>query len=323
MYCQKCGTKMIESAKFCNACGTPVGGTGAVFEPVSNGLRIADFILDRIGMYIFAFIFALIFGLFGCAETTGGLVVLVLIFLLGYHVFFETLWQRTPGKWITKTKVVCEDGTKPRFPRILGRTLCRWIPFDVFSFLFSPNPLGWHDRISHTLVVPISYTEQDVKNIDLAKLKKDNGSKVLIIIAIVLGAIAVLGIIASIVLVGLGSASQKAKEAKIQTQFSSVVVRAQAYNTAHHSFAGVCTDLSGIGSLLQKTDSPGSLDTYVCNDSNDHFAGSAKVGFGKYLCVDDTTNHFDVGRQLKSGETSCAGLPTQKDLQDASDNYKD
>ena len=69
-----------------------------------------------------------------------------------YYVFFESIWQRTPAKFLTKTKVVMVDGSKPDFKHILGRTLARLIPFDHLSFL-SSHPVGWHDEFSGTLVV--------------------------------------------------------------------------------------------------------------------------------------------------------------------------
>ena len=53
---------------------------------------------------------------------------------------------------ITKTRVVTEDGQKPTAMNILGRTACRFIPFDAFSFLGS-KAVGWHDSISKTHVI--------------------------------------------------------------------------------------------------------------------------------------------------------------------------
>jgi len=52
-----------------------------------------------------------------------------------YYVFFEGVTGRSIGKYFTKTKVVTEDGEKPNFETILVRSLCRFIPFEAFSFL--------------------------------------------------------------------------------------------------------------------------------------------------------------------------------------------
>ena len=71
---------------------------------------------------------------------------------LVYYNFFEILFARTVGKFITQTIVVDENGEKPNHERILVRSLCRLIPLEILSFLGMPC-LGWHDRISKTYVV--------------------------------------------------------------------------------------------------------------------------------------------------------------------------
>lgn len=71
-----------------------------------------------------------------------------------YYIYFESIFGRTPGKWITGTQVVTMSGTKPSFGQIVKRTLSRMVPFEPFSFL-GDNSLGWHDRWSGTMVVDI------------------------------------------------------------------------------------------------------------------------------------------------------------------------
>jgi uncharacterized RDD family membrane protein YckC len=75
--------------------------------------------------------------------------------MIGYYLFFEGTFGATPGKMITKTRVVRFDGDKPRFGQIVGRTLSRFVPFEPFSF-FSNNSQGWHDRWSGTRVVKVA-----------------------------------------------------------------------------------------------------------------------------------------------------------------------
>lgn len=71
-----------------------------------------------------------------------------------YYTFFEGFTGRSIGKFFTKTKVVTEDGKKPDFGTIVVRSMCRYIPFNHFSFLSSKEP-GWHDKFSNTRVVTI------------------------------------------------------------------------------------------------------------------------------------------------------------------------
>lgn len=69
-----------------------------------------------------------------------------------FYGLFESLIMRSPGKFITGTKVVMRDGTKPDDAAIFIRTLLRRIPFEFVSF-FGPYAIGWHDMFSKTLVV--------------------------------------------------------------------------------------------------------------------------------------------------------------------------
>jgi uncharacterized RDD family membrane protein YckC len=71
-----------------------------------------------------------------------------------YYGLFESLTQRTPAKFITNTKVVLRDGTRPDNITILLRSLCRQIPFEALSFL-GRYGIGWHDSFTKTLVVDV------------------------------------------------------------------------------------------------------------------------------------------------------------------------
>ncbi len=77
-------------------------------------------------------------------------------FIIGtiYYSFFEGFTGRSIGKFFTKTKVVTEDGERPDFGTIFVRSMCRYIPFNQFSFLSTKEP-GWHDKFSGTRVVTI------------------------------------------------------------------------------------------------------------------------------------------------------------------------
>ena len=78
-----------------------------------------------------------------------------LTLLLLYYLVFETFTGRTLGKYITNTKVLTEDGQKPKADKILYRTLSRLIPFDALSFLGDEGK-GWHDTLSKIIVVDVA-----------------------------------------------------------------------------------------------------------------------------------------------------------------------
>lgn len=70
-----------------------------------------------------------------------------------YFVLLEGAFKITIGKLITGTKVVSEDGSDATMGQIIGRSFCRLIPFEPFSFLFGDNTTGWHDSLSKTRVI--------------------------------------------------------------------------------------------------------------------------------------------------------------------------
>lgn len=73
--------------------------------------------------------------------------------MLPYYLVFEVGFGTSPAKWLTRTRVVTADGSKPTRLRLLGRTLCRYLPLDQLSFIFDANGRGWHDLGSGTYVV--------------------------------------------------------------------------------------------------------------------------------------------------------------------------
>ena len=89
---------------------------------------------------------AMIVGLLGDETYLGSLVVTFV-----YYVFFESLFRRTPGKRLTRTRVITLAGGRPSFVTVLKRSFVRLIPFEPLSYLGSGR--GWHDRWSGTRVV--------------------------------------------------------------------------------------------------------------------------------------------------------------------------
>jgi len=78
--------------------------------------------------------------------------VIYYLFLIAYYTILETLTGKTLAKMLTQSSVVKLNGEKPGFDAILVRSLCRFIPFEAFTFL-NAETSGWHDSLSHTMVV--------------------------------------------------------------------------------------------------------------------------------------------------------------------------
>lgn len=125
------------------------------FTPASLGKRFLNRLTDSF-VYIYIALIYINDGLFGEAlrdEASFGIFTLFEIpFLIVYYLLFEAVFQTTPGKCLTNTIVVNENGQRPRFAQILGRTFSRLIPFDAFTF-FGESSRGWHDSLPGTYVV--------------------------------------------------------------------------------------------------------------------------------------------------------------------------
>lgn len=122
---------------------------------VGSGIRLANFIVDFIVWIIIGSIISLILELFITITDRSIMQLMGYIIMLGtyvaYYAIMETQFQKTVGKFVTKTKVVKMNGDKPTASDIITRSLCRLIPFDRLSFLFVKN--GIHDFLSKTTVV--------------------------------------------------------------------------------------------------------------------------------------------------------------------------
>lgn len=138
--------------------------TIASFSPAPAGSRFVNRVIDAVLVFLFmASIFAML------RETTledAGFLHYLIIetpVLIVYYLLFESIFHTTAGKCATNTIIVNERGEWPSFAQILGRTFCRLIPFEAFSF-FNDDARGWHDSLTNTYVV---------KAIDLSQIQPE------------------------------------------------------------------------------------------------------------------------------------------------------
>jgi uncharacterized RDD family membrane protein YckC len=112
-------------------------------KEVNKGIRILNLIIDYISVLIFSGLLIIVTGL--DKDSTA---ILLIIYLL-YYLIFESVSRRTLGKIITGTVVVNSDNSKPGLKNILLRSLLRFNPFDIISYLFGFEQ-GTHDKLSGT-----------------------------------------------------------------------------------------------------------------------------------------------------------------------------
>jgi uncharacterized RDD family membrane protein YckC len=143
---------------------TEVGFVESTFNadptPASAWRRLVNLLLDQVGCLLLGVVVAIIIVIPAVLLHKAELLDNIPDFLLGilmtllYYVPQEALWGKTLAKFVTGTRVVSISGARPTFGQIVGRTFCRIIPFEAFTFLFGGgNPVGWHDKFSNTRVV--------------------------------------------------------------------------------------------------------------------------------------------------------------------------
>lgn len=165
-----------ERADFDDACSSYVEDielkqkqTSKVFEneivlkTASQGKRFANHLIDSIFLLVFSILLGAGLGIIlalvspsslSFFDQDNKLIDYAFGFIVGmtYYTIMEASTGRSIAKYITKTKVVNEKGEKPNLGTAFVRSICRFIPFDAFSFLGSENS-GWHDKFSDTRVV--------------------------------------------------------------------------------------------------------------------------------------------------------------------------
>jgi len=130
-----------------------------------RGRRFLNLLIDTIACWLLAFLAAFAYVFYQLWQHGGvdlpqqgnlwrdyaiGLAVMLL-----YYIPLEGLFGCTLGKLVTGTRVVSEDGGKPSWGQVAGRTFARLIPFEAFSVLFADDGQvrGWHDSLPRTWVV--------------------------------------------------------------------------------------------------------------------------------------------------------------------------
>lgn len=123
------------------------------YEDASKTRRFVNLFIDIITVNVIIFftviLFNLFFGGFGGSDDFSGLIIQIIIYFL-YYFIMESLFRKTVGKMFTKTKVIHDDGGQLSATTVLGRTLCRFVPFEALTFL---GGRGFHDYASKTRVV--------------------------------------------------------------------------------------------------------------------------------------------------------------------------
>jgi uncharacterized RDD family membrane protein YckC len=144
----------VENPEKAQVLNETYSGNPLVEGQVDGWVRFANYFIDRVIIILLSFLAGVVIALNGYYATISTLESYLLSYtlIIMYFSLMEGLTGRTVGKFVTGTIVVNENGFKPEFSQIIGRTFCRLIPFEAFSFLGESHS-GWHDTISKTKVI--------------------------------------------------------------------------------------------------------------------------------------------------------------------------
>ena len=142
-------------------------GAKLAIAPASRWRRFFNLLIDYIAIFVLSVAVVLVYSIayftaYPMAQATPmeswGLLAeyaFGLAIMLAYYLPLEGLFGCTLGKLVTGTRVVSDDGGKPSWGQVIGRTFARLIPFEAFSVLTGDDARvrGWHDSLPRTWVV--------------------------------------------------------------------------------------------------------------------------------------------------------------------------
>lgn len=125
-------------------------------KTVGIGTRVLNFLIDTGCIFILSYIafktwnWYLFFYEFSTSYNFGWFFFATLFI---FYCFFEAIFNRTPGKWFTLSKVISINGEKPSFAQIIIRSFLRIIIIDAFFVPFYNKPL--HDLLTKTEIIEV------------------------------------------------------------------------------------------------------------------------------------------------------------------------
>lgn len=122
-------------------------------KEVGVGTRVINFLIDSVLIFLLAFGFYKwwSFYVFYWQYKFYPFYLFFYLTIFIYYTIFELIWNRTPGKWLSISKVRNTAGGRPALYQVVLRSILRLTLIDCFFIPFLDRPL--HDALSKTRVV--------------------------------------------------------------------------------------------------------------------------------------------------------------------------
>ena len=125
-----------------------------MMKVVGTGTRVLNFLLDTLLIFIIGYTFSKWYNFqvmyWGYKPLPPYSFFFISLFV--YYFIFEAIWGRTPGKWLSISKVVDRKGRKASFVQVLVRSVVRLTVIDMFFIPFLEGRT-LHDYLSGTYVI--------------------------------------------------------------------------------------------------------------------------------------------------------------------------
>lgn len=124
-------------------------------KEVGVGSRVMNFLIDTILIFFLAYIFFKWWSFYVMYWRYYPIPFYMFFYatIFVYYTIFELIWSRTPGKFLSMTKVRNIAGGRPAWYQVVFRSILRLTIIDCFFILFLDRPL--HDALSKTRVVEV------------------------------------------------------------------------------------------------------------------------------------------------------------------------
>lgn len=124
-------------------------------KTVGIGTRVLNFLVDTILVFFISYgIYKWhSFYVFYYHSADIDFYIIFWLTLVAYYFIFESIFLRTPAKWLSLSKVVNLQDKRPALWQLLVRSMVRIVPIDCFFIPFLDGTL--HDFASRTKVVEI------------------------------------------------------------------------------------------------------------------------------------------------------------------------
>lgn len=125
------------------------------YQLLSKSKRIINLLIDTMVVGILTLFVMIILDYAGInskfISTKSNVKIIFIAIQICFYLILEFTLNKTIGKFITHSKVVNLDFSKPNFFQLIIRTVIRFVPFEFLSFINMGK--GWHDLLSKTLVI--------------------------------------------------------------------------------------------------------------------------------------------------------------------------